>query len=131
MAGALKLPRFGERTIREVEAGERPLYEHEAEAIASACKIDPAFFTVDLGSLALVRSDALDGPGAVAAPATYADVERLMSQVSSMRRLLEAFLMSQPAARRLVDRDASLREEDRLREEELSDEGQARPGARR
>lgn len=51
LADALTLPRFGERTIREVELGKRPLFEHEAGAVAAACGISAAFFTIDLEHL--------------------------------------------------------------------------------
>lgn len=48
LADKLGLVNFGERTIREVERGARPLYDHERDAVAKLIKISPAFFEVDL-----------------------------------------------------------------------------------
>lgn len=48
LAQAVDLAGFGEKTINRVLYGQRPLKPHEAEAIARACDINPAFFTADL-----------------------------------------------------------------------------------
>jgi hypothetical protein len=40
----LALPRFGPAVLGQVERGERPLYEHEAEALAHVLPVDAEFF---------------------------------------------------------------------------------------
>lgn len=48
LADALRLPNFGARTIREVEADRRGMHPHEIEAVARLVGVSPAFFTADL-----------------------------------------------------------------------------------
>lgn len=62
---AINKPRvFGGRAIREVERDVRTLADHEAEWIAKACKIDPAFFTIDFSALTSRGEDAGEGTAA-------------------------------------------------------------------
>lgn len=51
LAAAIGREKFGARTIRSIEEGDRPLEDYEAAWVATACQIDAAFFTVDLEDL--------------------------------------------------------------------------------
>jgi hypothetical protein len=51
LGDAVNMPNLSARNMREVEAGNRALHPHEAEAVAKACGIDPAFFIADLADL--------------------------------------------------------------------------------
>jgi hypothetical protein len=44
LAAQLRLPRFGEKVLGQVERGERPLYEHEAVELARVLGVEAEWF---------------------------------------------------------------------------------------
>lgn len=56
-AEALGLRNFGEGPVKQVEAGKRPLYEHERRAVAKLCDLPVEFFEVPRSQLGVVAAE--------------------------------------------------------------------------
>jgi transcriptional regulator with XRE-family HTH domain len=136
----------GRQTIVRNERGDREPKRMEIREIADACDLPLQFFSADLDLLNLFPDDLTrDGVEAlrirtadggsremVISGEPFADVpQRGPTATERIEAKLDELLNRLPARPSREDQDASLREADRLRQEEPSDEGQEQRGRRR